>query len=110
MKLHIVRTILIGSMMGILGVSGGCSWVKPKVGAELISLASSAQVDSCQLKGRTTSQVKDKLGILTRRTNTVSEELIALAKNAALTLGGDTIVAVSEREGGSQEFEVFLCQ
>lgn len=110
MNVRATQTVLMGLIVIGFGGVNGCAWVKPEDGAQSVILADEPEVSSCQRKGQTTSNVKSSLGVLTRRKDTVSQELIALAKNSALSLGGDTIVAVSEPKEGSQVFSVYKCR
>lgn len=107
MKLQ--QHIMALALVGTTALAAGCSWVKPKAGSEDVALVQPAHVGSCKLLGSTTSQVKDRVGILERRNKKVAEELASLAKNAAVTLGGDTIVADGEPTDDTQKFSIYRC-
>ncbi len=92
-------------------VFAGCTWVKPIDGAQTVKLAKPDYAVNCQSLGRTTSKVKDNLiGPLGRSVDKVKLELITLAKNAAIELGGDTIVETIPMSQGKQTFAVYKCQ
>ena len=101
--------MVVVALAGVVMLGAGCSWVKPKAGAESVALVKASHVSACKLLGNTTSQVKDSVGILKRRDKKVTEELISLAKNAAIGLGGDTIVAKGDSQDGSQQFNIYRC-
>lgn len=107
MKLQ--QHIMVFTLVGITALATGCSWVKPKAGAEFVVLVQPAHVGSCELLGSTTSQVKDRVGILERRNKKVTAELVSLAKNAAVTLEGDTIVMDGEPTDDTQKFTIYRC-
>ena len=107
MKLQ--QHIMAFALVGVTVLATGCAWVKPKAGAESVALVKPSHVGSCELLGSTTSQVKDKVGILQRRTKKVNSELVSLAKNAAVTLDGDTIVTDGDSTDGSQKFNIYRC-
>lgn len=87
-----------------------CTWVKPVEHADEVALVNQEHVVNCTKLGQTTSSVKDKLGLIKRKENKVSEELLTLAKNSAVEMGGDTVMVVSEAVDGEQSFAVFDCQ
>jgi len=92
-------------------VIAGCTWVKPIDGAQAVKLAKPDYAVNCQSLGRTTSKVKDNLiGPLGRSIDKVKLELVTLAKNAAIELGGDTIVETIPVSNGKQTFAVYKCQ
>lgn len=108
MKLQ--QRIVTLALVGTTVLATGCSWVKPKAGSESVVLVQPAHVGSCQLLGTTTSQVKDRVGILERRNKKVTSELVSLAKNAAVTLEGDTIVMDGEPTEDTQKFTIYRCK
>lgn len=87
----------------------GCSWVNEKPGAESVALVKAAHVESCEKLGTASASVKHKMMGVERKTAKVSQELLTLAKNEAVALGGDTIVSESAPEEGSQSFKVYKC-
>lgn len=90
-------------------VLAGCQWVKPRAGAEQVSLVKPSHVYDCQKIGSTSSSVRSKVGFVARKPAKVAQELVVLAKNEAAKLGGDTIVAQGEIVDGSQSFDVYQC-
>lgn len=93
----------------LITATAGCTWVKPHKDANTVALVKPTVVQNCQKMGRTTSKVPDRVGIFARGEGKVSDELITLAKNQALTMDGDTIVSETPISGGEQSFGVYKC-
>lgn len=91
-----------------VGISA-CQWVKPTEGATHVSLVKHAHIVNCEKLGLTTSTVKARIGIVRRKEAEVVDDLVALAKNEATELGGDTIVAQGPLQEGQQAFEIYRC-
>ncbi len=87
----------------------GCTWVKPTVLGEDVSLVEQGAVEKCEKLGTTTSYVKHTLGPIDRNKEKVREELVTLAKNRAAEMGGNTIVAEGQPEMGNMSFKVYWC-
>jgi hypothetical protein len=97
------------TVLGIV-VASGCTWVDPKPGTSKVTLVQLSHVANCQSIGTTSSQVKDKVGFIHRDEDKVTEELLTLAKNSAVEMGGDTLVAESGPIDGAQKFRIYKCQ
>jgi len=89
---------------------GGCTWVELQSGAESVELRSASAVHSCERLGRTTTSVRERVGAFQRSPGKVEEELANLARNSALELGGDTIVADGPVRDGEQRFLIYRCR
>lgn len=88
----------------------GCQWVKPTDDGKNVSLVKPAYAQNCEKLGSTVSKVKAKVGIVKRKEEKVTDELVTLAKNSAARKGGDTIIANGPRkEDGSQKFDIYKC-
>lgn len=90
-------------------LSAGCTWVKPSAKSHEIVLLTPAQVVNCVKKGVTTSQTLSKITVVPRSNDKVFSELVMLAKNEAVILGGDAVVAEGLMEKGRQTFGVYRC-
>jgi len=86
-----------------------CTWVEPTRESYEVTLVKAFNVKSCKKLSTTTTTVKHKIGGITRSEETVTEELITLAKNRAATLGGDSIVSQGPVVDGSMKFDVYKC-
>jgi hypothetical protein len=86
-----------------------CTWIEPTMESSEVTLVKSFNVKSCKKLGATTATVTHKIGIITRDQETVTEELITIAKNRAAVMGGDSIVAQEPAVDGSMKFDVYKC-
>lgn len=102
-KSHAV--VLLGCLL-----ASGCTWVDPIPGASAVTLVTPAHVGNCSSIGTTVSQVKHKVGSIYRSEAKVAEELLTLAKNSAVEVGGNTLVAEGPPVEGSQKFRIYKCQ
>ena len=91
------------------GLAGGCTWVDSVPGASRVTLVGPQHVSQCQPLGTTTSQTKAQVGPVHRSESKVQEELLTLAKNSAVEIGGDTLVAEGPPLQGSQRFRIYKC-
>lgn len=95
-------------VMGLLTLAA-CTWVKPSAKSHEVALKTQDQVVNCVKKGSTSSKTVSKITIVPRSNDKVFSELVMLAKNEAVILGGDTVVAEGVMEAGSQRFGVYRC-
>ena len=96
-------------LLGIVAASG-CTWIDPIAGASAVTLVQPSHVVNCQSIGTTISQVANKIGFVNRSDDKVTEELLTLAKNSAVEMGGDTLVAEGGPSEGTQKFRIYKCQ
>lgn len=88
---------------------GACTWVKPSTQSHQVVLANQDQVVNCVKKGATVSKTLSKITVVPRSNDKIFSELVMLAKNEAVVLGGDTVVAEGVMTAGSQSFGVYRC-
>ncbi len=86
-----------------------CTWVNLTTEGEKVRVLSAEEVTKCKLMGQTTANTKDKVAGVKRHDNAIDYELTSLARNAAVKLGGDTVVAASDIVDGQQTFKVYRC-
>jgi hypothetical protein len=86
-----------------------CTWVDLTQEGEKVKLLESSQVTQCKHLGQTTSTTKDKVAGVRRHDNAINYELTSLARNAAARMGGDSIVAESSEQNGTQTFLIYRC-
>jgi hypothetical protein len=86
-----------------------CTWVEVTEEGQQVILVKEFNVKDCLKLGTTNATVTYKVGIITREDETVTEELIAVAKNRAAELGGDSIVAKDPAIEGKMSFDVYKC-
>lgn len=88
---------------------GACTWVKPSAQSHEVVLANQSQIVNCVKKGSTTSKTLSKITVVPRSNDKIFSELVMLAKNEAVVLGGDTVVAEGVMNAGSQSFGIYRC-
>lgn len=86
-----------------------CTWVEPTKESDTVTMVKDFNVKACKKLSTITSNVKHKVGIITRNEEAVTEELITLAKNKAAELGGDSIVSQGPAVEGSMKFDIYRC-
>lgn len=95
----------------LVAATNACTWVEPDVSAGQVSVIAAGNTPAnCQRLGVTSSLVRDRVGIFSRSDERVAEELLTLAKNAAVEMGGNSIQPVTEVVDGEQKFGIFLCR
>ena len=102
-----IRTLI--AIFLIACIAGCANWVKLDEGAENIRLVGSGEVANCEHVGRTNASVRERVGVYQRKPGRVEEELANLARNSALEIGGDTIVADGPVDDGRQRFRIYRC-
>tara|TARA_R110002073_G_scaffold288403_2_gene453149 strand:- start:343 stop:735 length:393 start_codon:yes stop_codon:yes gene_type:complete len=90
-------------------ILSACTWVKPAEEAANVTIVEDRHITQCERLGSTSASVRDRVGFIDRSESKVAEELATLAKNSAVAMGGDTLVAVTEILDGHQEFIVYRC-
>ncbi len=100
-------SVLFLSLITVMG--SACTWVQLSVDAEDVELVKATEVSECKKVGSTTSNVMSKFGFYDRDEAKVSEELLNLARNETINMGGNTLVAASAVTEGSQRFTVYSC-
>lgn len=101
-------------LQGLLGVIGililsGCSWVQPLPEADKVAVMKFEDVSKCQKLGTTRNQTLDKITFFERGEGAKYQELVALAKNEAVRMRGDTIVPLTTMQDGVMEFGIYNC-
>jgi hypothetical protein len=90
-------------------LSTSCTYVKTDPTAENIVLANKSRVQNCKRIGTANTRVKADIVGINRKPQKVASELLALARNEAANIGGNTLVADSEIAAGKQRFIVYQC-
>lgn len=88
---------------------GGCTWVPLTSEGESVRLVDDAETAGCEEIGRTHARTTDHVWIFARSRDKVRDELVALARNEAAKMGGDTIAARGSASEGEQNFGVYRC-
>ena len=86
-----------------------CTWVEVTKEAQQVTLVKEFNVKDCLKLGTTSATTTYKIGIIIREDETVTEELITVARNRAAELGGDSIVSKGVAVEGKMSFDVYKC-
>lgn len=92
-----------------LAALSSCTWVKPTPMGSTVAVTKAANVRSCENLREVTVSVTSKVGFYKRDADKVATELTTLARNEAVSDGGDTVVPSSSIENGRQSFNVYKC-
>ena len=103
------KTLKIALMLTSVLLLSACSWVQPLPGAYGVALLDANDVKQCKKLGSTTTSVLSRVGIYDRNTAAMKKDLILLARNEAVNMRGDTIVAISPVVEGRMEFAIYKC-
>ncbi|WP_020410419.1 DUF4156 domain-containing protein [Hahella ganghwensis] len=87
-----------------------CATVKPTPGSENVRLITDGQAAQCERLGTASAQVLDEVVFLPRGAGPMADELLALAKNEAVKMGGNAVATAGEIIDGTREFVVYNCQ
>lgn len=98
----------VGVLLLWLGAAG-CSWVPLDPGAQTVTVRSLGDVSACQRLGKTHTRTVAGLAFIPRRSSRVEEDLVSLARNEAVRMGGNVVVRLSPVERGEQEFGIYRC-
>jgi len=104
-RLAAILSLVFGAVLSL----SACSWVNPLPGAFKVALLGASEVTECTKLGSTHTSVLDKVGFYDRDTEAMTEDLVMLARNEAVRMRGDTIVAQGAVENGQMEFSIYRC-
>ena len=102
------RLFSLCALAGAL-LANGCAWVKPTPEGAQVQVSDAQKVKHCRELGNTTVSLLDKIAGVERNRQTVEEELQILARNSAASIGGDTVVPISDSNDGKQQFTIYQC-
>ena len=94
----------------LLLVLSACTWVELAPEAENVRIVEAVHVANCKLVGTTTVTVKADVASFKRDAEKIKSELETLARNEAIRLKGDTLVAATDIQEGEQTFNVYKCK
>jgi hypothetical protein len=86
-----------------------CAWVRPEPGAAEVRVVASGDVSGCRRLGTAHVEVTDRVLAVQRSPAKVQRELETLARNAAVEMGGNRIVASGPVREGKRAYAVFAC-
>ena len=88
----------------------GCTWVKVTDAGESVSVLESRAVSACKGLGKVTAISRAKVAGVKRSSEKLARELETIARNEAASMGGDTVVPLSEIDGNERVFRVYQCE
>ena len=104
--MHPIKAMMVG--LAVFSMSA-CTWVQLSEEGKKVRVLSANEVAKCKPVGQTTSTTTAKLVGVKRHQNAIKDELETLARNAAINLDGDTIVADGPMVDGKQTYKVYRC-
>lgn len=87
----------------------GCTFVSLQTDASHVARIEAPAAPDCEELGITRVEVLHEVGFLTRNPSKVEGELDILARNAAVDLGGNTVVPSGPVEAGKRAYRVLRC-
>ncbi|AWL12392.1 hypothetical protein HMF8227_01922 [Saliniradius amylolyticus] len=93
----------------ILGGLTACSTIHPEPGSDRVVEISKQKAKSCQRLGLANTSTVDKVAFYERDQEAVMLDLVTLAKNEAVKMGGNAIVMEGQPQFGNASFVVFKC-
>ena len=98
-------------LVGLLSTwAVACTWVEPKPEAAHINVVPLEDVQHCERLGQTSTKGVSKVGIFVRKDEKVMDELAALAKDQAYSMGGNRLVRESTlSSAGEMTFGIYRC-
>ena len=103
------RRFAVTALASSVLLLGGCasSYIDVRTGSDRVSVAPANRVSHCKPVGRTTVSVTARVGIYNRSIADVDADLLQLARNDAVDIGGDTVVAGERPDVGKRIFLVY---
>ena len=97
-------------LVPVLAVAlAGCSWVSLSPGADAVRVRDVDSLTGCTRLGKTHTRTKANVGFILRRKSAVEEELVSLARNEAVRMGGNVVSPVGPVHEGEQDFGIYRC-
>jgi Domain of unknown function (DUF4156) len=101
------HTMKVG-LLACLALPGGCAGPGGGLNPDKVQLLTADQLHGCTQTGSVHVSVVDRLEQM-QKEGRLPQELAALARRSALQLDGNTIVASTGIDNGSQSFDVYYC-
>jgi hypothetical protein len=97
-------------LLGLMLIStSSCTWVKVSEEGQLVQLLDENTVAECKRLGRVTAISREKLLGVKRNMDKLTTELTSIARNNAVSMQGNVIVAAGPIEGNERVFVVYDC-
>lgn len=86
-----------------------CTWVNVDPAAQEVMVLPAKRVANCEKLGTTDVRVAEEVGFISRVEEDVAADLANLARNEAVSMGGDTVAPLTEIRKGKQTFGIYRC-
>ena len=107
------KRVFFATLVASAAAMTGCasSMIGERIGADQIVVAQPVHVSQCKSLGKHTYGVMAKYGVvMTRSSDDIEANLLQMARNGAVDLGGDTVVKGNSSELGKRTYETFKCK
>lgn len=100
------------TLMSVISILAGCasSFIDVKEGTDKVNVSTSDKVTNCVSKGTVTTSVLSKVLFVSRSVEGVEENLLQMAKNAAVEASANTIVKGDAPKFGERIFTMYQCK
>ncbi|HET6725373.1 MAG TPA: DUF4156 domain-containing protein [Gammaproteobacteria bacterium] len=105
-----MRWIIAALATGAVLLTAGCgNWVEVKPAARDVTVLDLSQAANCQRLGTSSAAVQQNAGFFARNPQAVDADLVNLARNDAVKMGGNAVAALEPRSQGHQRFGIYRC-
>lgn len=109
--MQITTKFIMTTLLSATLLSGCASlFLDVKPGSEKIAVVDANQVFGCESKSNVTFSVLSKVWLMNRGEEGVEENLLQMARNAAVDENADTIVKGESKKFGERTFAIFKCR
>ncbi len=103
------RTLKMALLTSLATLTACSTWVTLAPGADQVAVKIASEVERCERIGSASAKSLNKVAFVDRNSNKVQEELATLARNEAVLMNGNAVVAESGISQGQQKFGVYRC-
>ncbi|MGY3266221.1 hypothetical protein ACVWZN_002294 [Lysobacter sp. HA35] len=102
--------IRLAAVVSLVLAATACTWVPMQQGAAAVEVrAMGASTTGCTKLGEIEGNVTDRVALYERNPLRVQEELETMARNEAVGLNANTVVALEAPHDGRQRFGAWRC-
>jgi hypothetical protein len=103
------RAVTTAALTSLTAISACSTWVTLAPGAEQVAVKLASEVAACERIGSASAKSLSKLAFVDRNSTKVQQELNTLARNEAVLMKGNAVLAESGILEGQQKFGVYRC-
>ena len=97
-------------LIPLLLLFGCAKFIDIESGSESIKLVNKFNADDCVIKSTVTVSVLSEVGFIDRDPESIKLDLNQLAKNAAVSNKGNSIIKIGSSENGKATYQILNCQ